>query len=144
MGKSILILVTKNKLYKSISKIIQYGGNINVQDFKGRTALHVAVLNNDIIAISILLYYLANPDICDNYGSYPLDFINTSNRNSYIIKELLVRTSFIRKYNTKYRSWKDFDICVRRGMQFYLFNNVPKENYNSIFYFIENPVLYYK
>ena len=127
-----------------MSKIVQYGGNINVQDFKGRTALHVAVMNNDIIAISILLYYLADTNICDNYGKYPLDFIDTKIRNSYIIKELLMRCSIIRNYSTKYRSWKDFDICVRRGIQFYLINNLTKDKYNLIFYFIENPVLYYK
>ena len=39
------MLATKNKLYKSISKIVQYGGNVDVQDFKGRTALHIAVMN---------------------------------------------------------------------------------------------------
>ena len=144
LGKSILILVTKNKLYKSMSKIIQYGGNVNAQDFKGRTALHFAVMNNDIIGMTILLYYLANTDISDNYGNYPLNFINTNNRDSYIIKELLMRCSMIRKYNIKYRSWKDFDIYVRRGIQFYLYNNITKDKYNSIFYYIENPILYYK
>lgn len=141
-GKSILILATKYKLYKSISKIVHYGGNVNTQDFKGKTALHFAVMNNDLIAVSLLLYFLADPKIKDKKGKYPLDYINEGN-DHYIIKELLDRVSIIRKIN-KYRSWKEFDICVRKGIQFYLLNAVHKDKYDIIFAFIENPVLYYK
>ena len=142
-GKSVLMLATKNRLYKSISKIIQNGGNINLQDFKGRTALHFAVKNNDLIAVAILLYFLANPDIRDNKGNYPLDYIDINYEYSYIIKELLMRCSLIRKMN-KYRSWKEFDVYIRRGLQYYLYNCLTKDKYDLIFYFIENPVLYYK
>ena len=141
-GKSALILVTRKRLYKSLAKIIQYGGNINIQDFKGRTALHFAVMNNDLIAVIILLYFLADPDIKDKSGNIPLDYINKNNDN-YIIKEILMRCNLIKKLN-KYRSWKEYDICIRRGLQFYLYNILSKDKYESIFYLIENPVLYYK
>ena len=141
-GKSVLILATRKKLYKTMSKIIKYGGNVNVQDFKGRTALHFAVMNNDLIAVVILLYYLANPLITDNNGNKPLNYIN-KNSDYYMIKEILVRSGIIRKIN-KYRSWKDFDVCIRRGIQFYLFRAVLKDKYELIFDYIENPVLYYK
>ena len=125
-----------------MSKIVKYGGNVNVQDFKGRTALHFAVMNNDLIAVVILLYYLANPLLKDTNGNSPLEYMNMKNEN-YIIKELLIRCSIIRKIN-KYRSWKDFDVCIRRGIQFYLFNLLSSDKYESIFEYIENPVFYYK
>ena len=141
-GKSILFLATRKKLYKTMSKIVKYGGNVNVQDFKGRTVLHFAAMNNDLIAVVILLYYLANPLLMYNNGNTPLDYMKINNDN-YIIKELLVRSSIIRKIN-KYRSWKDFDVCIRRGIQFYLFNLLSSDKYESIFEYIENPVFYYK
>ena len=142
-GKSVLILATRNRLYKSISKIVQNGGNVNVQDFKGRTALHFAVMNNDITAVTILLYFLANPDIKDNNGNYPLDYINNNYYYSYILKEILIRASIIRKMN-KYRSWRAFDVYIRRGIQFYLYHALNKEKYELIFYYIDRPIFYYK
>ena len=141
-GKSPLILVTRKKLYKSIAKIIQYGGNVNVQDFKGRTALHFAVMNNDLIAVIILLYFLADPDIKDRNGNSSLDYIIKNNDN-FIIKDILIRCNLIKKLN-KYRSWKEYDVYIRRGLQYYLYNIFSKDKYESIFYLIENPVLYYK
>ena len=141
-GKSILFLATKYKLYKSISKIVLCGGNVNTQDFNGKTALHFAVMNNDLIAVSLLLYFLADPNIKDKNGNYPIDYINKVD-DYYIIKELLDRVNIIKKIN-KYRSWKEFDVCIRRGIQFYLLHAIHKDKYDLIFDFIEKPVLYYK
>ena len=152
--ESVLIIVIKNKLYKSISKIIDLGCNVNLQDFKGRTALHFAVKNKDITAVTLLLYYLANPLIKDNIGKLPIDYLpmpnpedksihdDTKINENHIIKELLCLSSVIRKFN-KYRSWKEFDVYIRRGIQFYLYKTLPKDKYEKIFFYIENPIFYY-
>jgi hypothetical protein len=152
--QSVLIVIIKNKLYKSISKIIDLGCNVNFQDFKGRTALHFAVKNKDLTAVTILLYYLANPLIKDNIGKLPIDYLpltkpedkiiyDDKNINeNYIIKELLLWSSIIRKFN-KYRSWKEFDVYIRRGIQYYLYKTLPEVKYEKIFFYIENPIFYY-
>jgi len=152
--QSVLINIIKNKLYKSISKIIDLGCNVNFQDFKGRTALHFAVKSMDLTAVTILLYYLANPLIKDSIGKYPIDYLpqskpedkilyeNKKLNDNYIIKELLSRSSVIRKFN-KYRSWKEFDVYIRRGIQYYLYKTLPEDKYEKIFLYIENPIFYY-
>ena len=142
-GKNILMLVVKYNLYKSITKIMQNGCNVDIQDFKGRTALHYAAFNNDLISIVLLLYFLANPLIKDSSNKCPLDYINIKCDDYFIIKEILIRCGIIRKLN-KYRSWKDFDVYIRRGMQFYLFDILQKDKYESIFSYIDNPIIYYK
>ena len=141
-GQNIIFLSIKYKLYKSISKLIQFGANINLQDFKGRTALHFAAKYNDISSVIILLYYLANPSIKDNNGKTPFDYVPNSDHDSYIIKDLLIRSEIIKKFN-KYRSWKEYDIFIRRGIQYYLNQNLSKEKYHLIFSFIDNAILYY-
>ena len=141
-GQNILFLSVKYKLFKSLSKIIQFGSNINLQDFKGRTALHFAAKYNDITSVSILLYYLADPSIQDNNGETPLDYNSNNGHDGYMIKELLIRSKIIRKLN-KYRSWKEYDIYIRRGIQYYLIQNLPKEKYLLIFSYIDNANLYY-
>lgn len=141
-GQNILFLSVKYKLYKSLSKIIEFGANINLQDFKGRTALHFAAKYNDITSVSILLYYLADPFIQDSSGESPLDYNLNNGHDSYIIKELLIRIKIIKNLN-KYRSWKEYDVYIRRGIQYYLFHNLSKEKYFLIFSYIDNANLYY-
>ena len=142
-GKSVLMLAVKYNLYKSITKIVQNGLNVNIQDFKGRTALHFAALKNDLISVTLLLYFLANPFIKDSQGQYPLDYVSKKSEDYYIIKEILIRCGIIRKMN-KYRSWKEFDVYIRRGIQFYLINVLIKDKYELIFSYIDNNDIYYK
>ena len=123
-------------------KIIQYGSNVNHQDFNGRTALHFASKNNDIISVTILLYFLANPSIKDTNEKIPLNYVENNGHDSYIIKELLIRTEIIRKLN-KYHSWKEYEIYIRRGIQYHLNQNLSKEKYEFIFSFIDGVNLYY-
>lgn len=141
-GQSILFFSVKYKLYKSLAKIILLGSYVNHQDFRGRTALHFASKNNDLIAVTILLYFLANPSIKDTNEQTPLDYTNNNGNDNYIIKELLIRCEIIRKLN-KYHCWKDYEIYIRRGIQYYLNQNLLKEKYYLIFSFIDNVKLYY-
>ena len=141
-GQNILFSSVKYKLYKSLVNIIQFGSNVNHQDFRGRTALHFASKNNDVIAVTILLYFLANPSIKDTNEKTPFNYAENNGHDSYIIKELLIRTEIIRKLN-KYHSWKEYEIYIRRGIQYYLNQNLSQEKYEFIFSFIDNVNLYY-
>ena len=147
-GQSVIMFILKNKLYNCLSKSIQFGCNPNVQDFKGRTALYFAVMNKDLIAVVLLIYFLANPLLKDKNGKCPLDYlinkiiIEDKNNDLYIIREVLERSCVIWKIN-KYRSWKDFDVCIRRGIQFFLVNILSFEKYELIFSYIEKPDMYY-
>ena len=141
-GQNIMFFIVKYKLYKSLSKIIQFGSNVNHQDFNGRTALHFASKNNDITAVTILLYFLANPSIKDTNNKIPLDYTKNNGDDSYIIKELLIKIELIRKFN-KYHSWKEYEIYIRRGIQYHLNQNLSKERYELIFSFIDSVNLYY-
>ena len=147
-GQSVIMFIIKNKLYNCLSKIIQFGCNPDIQDFKGRTALYFAVMNKDLISVVLLIYFLANPLIKDKNGNCPLDYltnkiiIEDKNNDLFIIKEVLGRSSVIWKIN-KYRSWKEFDVCIRRGIQFFLINILSFEKYELIFSYIENPAMYY-
>lgn len=147
-GQSVLMFILKNKLYNCLSKIIQFGCNPDIQDFKGRTALYFAVMNKDLIAVVLLIYFLANPLLKDKNGKCPLDYfinkiiVEDKNNDIYIIKEVLERSCVIWKIN-KYRSWKEFDVCIRRGIQYFLINILSFEKYELIFSYIENPVMYY-
>ena len=116
--------------------------------------MHFAVKNKDLAAVTILLYYLANPLIKDNIGKLPIDYLpkpkpedkiiyeDKKIDENNIIKELLCRSSVIRKFN-KYRSWKEFDVYIRRGIQYYLYKTLPEDKYEKIFFYIENPIFYY-
>ena len=85
---------------------------------------------------------MSNPYIKDNNGESPLDIALNSGQDNYIIKDLLIRCRLIRKIN-KYRSWKEYDVSLRRGIQYYLAHNLLKEEYHLIFSYIDNAVLYY-
>ena len=141
-GQNILFSSVKYKLYKSLVNIIRFGSNVNHQDFRGRTALHFASKNNDVIAVTILLYFLANPSIKDTNEKIPFNYAENNGHDSYIIKELLIRTEIIRKLN-KYHSWKEYEIYIRRGIQYYLNQNLSQEKYEFIFSFIDDVNLYY-
>ena len=140
--QNILYLTIRYQLYKTLSKIIQLGAHVNHQDFKGRTVLHFAAKNNDLTSVVILLYYFADPFIKDNDGKSPLDYALYNGQDNYIIKELFLRFRLIEKF-IKYKSWKEYDIYFRRGIQYFLIHNISKEKYLSIFSNIEKVNLYY-
>lgn len=63
----------KRNLYQVISLLVSKGANASAQDEIGRTPLHVAAFYNNIEALQILLYELANPLIKNNEGETPFD-----------------------------------------------------------------------
>lgn len=82
--------------------------------------MHYAVIYKDITSVIILIYFLPNPFIKDKNEKYGFDYIikgvnnDVKRSDNYIIKEILIRSSIIRK-NNKYRSWREFDVYIKRG-----------------------------
>lgn len=56
--------------------LITNGANINRQDFRGNTPLHIACVNNDVEVVKILLNRNADPTITDLANSKPFDKTN--------------------------------------------------------------------
>ena len=56
-----------------MSIAIKNGVSINAEDYAGRTPLYLASLLNNVEAVMILLYELANPFNKDKDGLYPMD-----------------------------------------------------------------------
>ncbi|MBX9890441.1 MAG: ankyrin repeat domain-containing protein [Amoebophilaceae bacterium] len=114
-----------------LQKLINLSKNsaaLNLQDFNGNTALHMATLRRDLCAIRLLLENGANPRLKNNYGKTSVDFckINpgdidpldyfTINQGN---KAYLYRTVLRAKFPTlDYTS--------------YLRQNTPREIYNHI------------
>ncbi len=66
----------KNKDYKILGLLLANGADINTQNNKGETALHLAAIvpEKDIELITILLEFKANPTITNNEGLLPMDY----------------------------------------------------------------------
>lgn len=65
-----------------IKVLVEAGGDIDAQDKDGRTPLHWAAINNQNPAmIKALLKVNANPNIKDNQGKIPVDYIDENEDN---------------------------------------------------------------
>lgn len=81
-----------------ITTLIKQGANVNAQDIAGRTALHIAAMNNFIETIKILLYELADPFIKNNDGKMSIDMTSDIKCKFFLSKARIVRNSLIIKY----------------------------------------------
>lgn len=65
--------MAKRNRYQMMSIAIKNGVSINAEDYAGRTPLYLASLLNNVEAVMILLYELANPFNKDKDGLSPMD-----------------------------------------------------------------------
>jgi ankyrin repeat protein len=99
-----------------VQYLIEIGSDVNIQDVRGRSPLHLAILNNDIDLANLLIGSGANIELKDNNGNTPLlnavrfakfstieylinnraDILATNSRSSGII-HLCVKTNEILK-----------------------------------------------
>ena len=54
--------------------LVRHGADLDAQSLRGKTALHLAVINGHSAVVTILLKYLARVDICDSYNKLPLQY----------------------------------------------------------------------
>ena len=65
---------------------------LNFRDHKGRTALHIAAIWGNKIAIETLLYLKANPLIEDGGGYRPIDYVDPSSSIADLLSSWMSRS----------------------------------------------------
>ena len=65
---------------------------LNFRDHKGRTALHIAAIWNNKVALETLLYLKANPLIEDGAGYRPIDYVDPNSSIYDILKSWMARS----------------------------------------------------
>jgi ankyrin repeat protein len=78
-------IVIKNKV-DIVQMLINYGANINIQDYYGNTAIHYSISEENVEILHLLLQYNPNLNLIDIDGNTPLHLYL---RNSYLEKEIL-------------------------------------------------------
>ena len=68
-------------------------GLVNFRDFKGRTALHVAVIWGNKAACETLLYLKANPLIEDGAGYRPIDYVDPDSAIADLLRNWMSRST---------------------------------------------------
>jgi hypothetical protein len=116
----------KRNVYQCISLLVSKGADINAKDLAGRTPMHIAVQNNAIDSLEVILYELGNPFIKDNTGLMPIDY---SNDNSDI-KFILNRAQTLHKLAEEHKN-KKYEDTIKTGMYF-LFMEELKTNFKEV------------
>ena len=78
-------IVIKNKI-EIVKMLINYGANINIQDYYGNTAVHYCISEENIEILQLLLQHNPNLNLIDIDGNTPLHLYL---KNSYLEKEIL-------------------------------------------------------
>ena len=78
-------IVIKNKI-EIVQMLINYGANINIQDYYGNTAIHYSISEENVEILHLLLQYNPNLNLIDIDGNTPLHLYL---KNSYLEKEIL-------------------------------------------------------
>ena len=69
---------------KMLTILINYGKYHNQQDFKGRTPLYLAAVNNDKEICELLLKHKANVHLSDEHGNTPADVAGSKELKYYL------------------------------------------------------------
>jgi ankyrin repeat protein len=83
-GDSPLQIIVRLGDIAAIHLLIEHGANVNDVGEMNATALHYAVMKNNIHVIDILLGYGADPYIKDINGRTPIDWAITSGNNEIV------------------------------------------------------------
>ena len=78
-------IVIKNKI-DIVKMLINYGANINIQDYYGNTSVHYCISEENIEILRLLLEHNPNLNLIDIDGNTPLHLYL---KNSYLEKEIL-------------------------------------------------------
>ncbi|CAF1239628.1 unnamed protein product [Didymodactylos carnosus] len=72
-GRTLLYLAARNGFYNICDFLLKSGCNVNEIQKDGSTALHAAAFYGHLLIVELLLEYEANPEIRNNFASYPKD-----------------------------------------------------------------------
>ncbi len=85
--------------------LLKYGANPDIQNMKGNTALHIAVLHNRAEAVSSLLKFGAQLDAKNNLGKTPLDMAQLQKNRPDMIAA--IQQGSRREVSSRHRPLKD-------------------------------------
>ena len=80
--------------------LLEYGKHHNQKDFKGRTPLYLAAINNDKKVCDLLLKYKANIYLKDNLGNSASD-VASSKELKYFLGDLMTQAYSNPSYKKK-------------------------------------------
>ncbi|VDO14467.1 unnamed protein product [Rodentolepis nana] len=92
-----LILAVRLKYLDIANELLMNGADVNGVDEFGRTALHVAVDNNDEASVSVILSHNCNLEKYDNFGLTPLTLAVDKN-NIQMVRYLVAQGAVVYKY----------------------------------------------
>ncbi|RWS28105.1 rabankyrin-5-like isoform X2 [Leptotrombidium deliense] len=97
-----------------VQTLLEFGANVNIQDAEGKTPLHVAIINQHPVIISLLLSHPAlKLDIRDKYGSTPFATAMTI-KNNKAAQAILDRDSnAAEKFDGKGRNF--LHLAIQKG-----------------------------
>ena len=79
MEGNTFLIISAREGNKNITKfLIEEGCELNIQNFKGNTALHYAIANLFFDIVDILISFGAREDIINNFGLRPCDCIDNN------------------------------------------------------------------
>ena len=111
-NQTVLHWMAKRNRYNMISFVVKNGGNINKEDYVGRTPLHIGCAMNNIEAVMILLYEFANPFAKDKNGNMPNDLTEDK-----VILDIFRRVTLLYFYHSMGKV-KKAEENIRRGLLF--------------------------
>ena len=111
-NQTVLHWMAKRNRYDMISFAVKHGGNVNKEDYVGRTPLHVGCAMNNVEAVMILLYEFANPFAKDKNGHMPNDLTEDK-----VILDMFRRVTLLYFYHSMGKV-KKAEENIRRGLLF--------------------------
>jgi ankyrin repeat protein len=129
--------IMKNSL-STIGILINFGANINIQDFYGNSALHYAVSEKNETVINLILKYNPNFDLINIDGNTALHiYLENNNMNKHILEILIKHTNLNIQNNSGITCLKQLldldlfldyqDILETKELNFFISDNLQED-----------------
>jgi len=87
-NENALIIATKLRRYRAVKELLNYPVNLDQQDDLGNTALHYAVILEDVFLVNILSYHKSNKDIKNKDGQSAWSLAKNQKKSNDILNRL--------------------------------------------------------
>ena len=130
---------TKQNLFKIIPNLVQYGADVNFQNFIGDTPLQIGVKKNLYECVCLLLVNFSSPFIKDKEGKIPLD--NTNDFRMRLVLERIMKI-YYESFFLKYSDQLEF---IQKNFTIFIVEEFSSElNEETLKYFKEKKQKYSK
>ena len=89
-GNSYLLLSTIENCPELVQYFLEKGANVDKQNNNGDTALHIALRNNNLEIVKIIMNYKPSLDIPNNDGVIPFDLFDSKMKKDFNIDKLSI------------------------------------------------------